>query len=263
MPFMNDQHIARLEAKLERLVEGTFSQLFGKRIHAQDIAIQLARAMEDGALTGQPGDPRPLAPDYYVIRLNPTVCAHLLQQQPVLPQRLSEHMIELATEVGYRLSNMPTVEIVPDEQLGVGVLAVDAQHVQKKHNTTAVMKRVDLPLTQDAPRNPQLLMHGQFAVPLNREMVNIGRSRDNHIVVDDPSVSRHHLQIRLRFGRYVLFDTHSQGGTTVNDVLVKEHTLQAGDVICMGRTRLVYMEDSTLGDTQTDLHDPTDSESAE
>jgi hypothetical protein len=260
---MNDQHIARLEAQLERLVEGTFNQLFGKRIRAQDIAIQLARAMENGALTGQPGDPRPLAPDYYAIQLNPTVCDYLLQQQPSLPQRLSEHMIELATEVGYRLSTMPTVEILPDKQLNVGTLVVSAQHIHKKHNTTAVMKRVEMPALPEAPRNPQLLIHGQFAVPLNRDLINIGRSRDNHIVVDDPSVSRHHLQIRLRFGHYVLFDTHSQGGTTVNDVLAKEHILQAGDVICIGRTRLIYMEDSALGDTQTDLLDPTDPESAE
>ena len=38
MPSMNDQHIARLEAQLERLVEGAFSQLFGKKFRAQDIA---------------------------------------------------------------------------------------------------------------------------------------------------------------------------------------------------------------------------------
>lgn len=260
MPVMNDQHIARLEAQLERLVEGTFNQLFGKKIRAQDIAMQLARAMEDGLLAGQRGDPRPVAPDYYVIYLNSEVRARLLEQQPMLTERLSDHLIELATDVGYRLSSVPTVDILASDDLSVGSLAVDAQHVNKKHNTTAVMQRVELPVVQNGPHNPQLLMHGQFAVPLNRELINIGRSRDNHIVVDDPSVSRHHLQLRLRFGHYVLFDTNSQGGTTVNDVPVKEHTLQSGDVICIGRTtRLVYMEDSALGDTQTGDHDPFES----
>ena len=65
-------------------------------------------------------------------------------------------------------------------------------------------------------------------------------------------------KLRLRFGHYVLFDTQSYSGTTVNDVQVKEHILQTGDVICIGRTRLVYIEDSVAGDTQTNHPDPDD-----
>jgi hypothetical protein len=255
MPGMNDQHIARLESQIERLVEGAFGQLFGKRIRAMDIAMQLARAMEDNAKAGGRVDPRPVAPDYYIIYLNATVRTHLLQRQPSLAKRLSEHLVELASSAGYRLSHAPTIDILPDDQLGIGSLVVDARHVHKKHSTTAVMQRVSLPVPQEAPRNPQLLLQDQIAVPLNREYINIGRSRDNHIVIDDPSVSRHHLQLRLRFGHYVLFDAQSFSGTTVNDVPVKEHTLQTGDVICIGRTRLVYIEDSALGDTQTDIRD--------
>ena len=44
---MNHQHIARLEAQLEQIIEGAFVNLFGKRIQAQDIALKLVRAMED------------------------------------------------------------------------------------------------------------------------------------------------------------------------------------------------------------------------
>ena len=42
MRAMNDQAIARLEAKLEHLIEGAFAQLFSKTIRAQDIALHLA-----------------------------------------------------------------------------------------------------------------------------------------------------------------------------------------------------------------------------
>jgi hypothetical protein len=260
---MNDQHIARLEAQLERLVEGTFSQLFGKKIRAQDIAMQLARAMEDGAEGQNNGDSRMLAPDHYTIHLHSHVRTQLIDRQPFLSQRLSEHIVELASNAGYRLVNLPTVDILANDDLGINTVVVRARHGQKKHSTTAVMQRVEIPVSQDAPQNPQLLLHGQVAVPLTRDVINIGRSRDNQIVIDDPAVSRHHLQLRLRFGRYMLFDTQSHGGTSVNDVPVREHTLQNGDVICIGTTRLVYMEDHSINETQTGVYDPLPPDPAE
>ncbi len=258
MPFMNDQHIIRLEAQLERLVEGAFAQLFGKRIRAQDIAMQLARAMEDGAEANPYGDLQPLAPDYYAIHLNPHVHSRLLEQQPLLAQRLSEHMLELAGNAGYRLNSVPTIDLIADSASSGGKLIVEARHLHKKHNTTAVLQRVDMqPAQESAPaHNPQLLMEGDIAVPLTRDLINIGRSRENHVVIDDPTVSRHHLQLRLRFGRYMLFDTQSNSGTIVNDVPVREHLLQGGDVICIGRSRMIYMEDHPMGDTETNVYPP-------
>jgi pSer/pThr/pTyr-binding forkhead associated (FHA) protein len=62
-------------------------------------------------------------------------------------------------------------------------------------------------------------------------------------VLDESTVSRTHAQIRLRFGHYVIFDTDSQTGTFVNNVRIREHRLRAGDVIRVGKTSLVYMED--------------------
>jgi pSer/pThr/pTyr-binding forkhead associated (FHA) protein len=198
-----------------------------------------------------------LAPDHYTIYLHSQVRSQLIERQPFLAQRLSEHIVELASNAGYRLINLPTVDILANDELSINAVIVRARHIQKKHSTTAVMQRVETPVSQpeDIPQNPQLLLHGTVAIPLTRGVINIGRGRDNQIVVDDPAVSRHHLQLRVRFGRYMLFDTQSHGGTSVNDVPVKEHTLQNGDVICIGTTRLVYMEDHSLNETQTGIYD--------
>ena len=84
MPNMNEQHIARLEAQLERLVESTFAHLFGKRIRAQDIALQLARAMEQNAVSDPRGDSRAIAPDHYAILMPSVTRQQLLQNQPAL-----------------------------------------------------------------------------------------------------------------------------------------------------------------------------------
>jgi pSer/pThr/pTyr-binding forkhead associated (FHA) protein len=56
-------------------------------------------------------------------------------------------------------------------------------------------------------------------------------------------VSRHHLQLRLRFGVYVLFDIRSQSGTFVNNNCRSRTPSQRGDVIQIGKSQLVYIED--------------------
>lgn len=256
MGLMKDQHITRLEAQLERFVESAFSHLFGKKVRAQEIALQLARAMEDSAEPDSEGETRLVAPDYYAIHLYPAIRQQLIENQPGLTQNLSDFMIELASNAGYRLNSRPVIEFVPNTELNAGSVVVKARHSGKKTSTTAVMQRVDLKTEQPAPLNPQLLVHGKQPIALQTEIINIGRSRDNHIVLDDKSVSRYHVQLRLRFGRYTLFDAQSQTGTFVNDVKIKEHNLQTGDVIRIGNTRLVYMEDHMHNDGYTQTNEP-------
>jgi hypothetical protein len=252
---MNDQAIARLEAKLEHLIEGAFAQLFSKTIRAQDIALHLVRAMEGGIQFARDGDPRPFAPDQYLIRVNPDVCDHLLVRQPALTQILSQHVVDLATTAGYRLRDIPKVELIAVPTIEMNEIVVDAVYQNGTLPSTAVMDRVEIPETH-TPQNPQLIINGKIAIPLKETIIDIGRSRDNHIVLDDPYSSRHHAQLRLRFGYYTIFDTQSQGGVLVNDVAIREHRLQSGDVIRLGKTQLVYLEDNPQFDGQTDSNEP-------
>ncbi len=252
---MNDQAIARLEAKLEQLIEGAFAQLFSKTVRAQDIALHLARAMESGIQPTNDGDPRPYAPDHYTIHLNTEVYDHLLARQPLLAQILSQHLVELASTAGYRLSDVPAIEILPTPQIEPNDVIVDARYQKGSSASTAVMKRIEMPETT-TPQNPQLIINGQQSIPLTEPIITIGRSRDNTIVLDDPYASRYHVQLRLRFGVYTLFDTQSQGGVMVNDVVVREHRLQPGDVIRLGKTQLVYFEDQS--NEQTNFGEPVE-----
>jgi hypothetical protein len=248
---MNDGRFTRLEAQLERLIEGAFAQLFSKSIRPQDIALHLSRAMEDGIEIGADGDARPVAPDHYEIRIHPAVCGHLLHRAPDLGTILSQHMVNLATHAGYRLGSQPTVEIVADPVIAPNELVVEALHAASRFQQTARMDRIEHPLKPTrTPTNPQLIVNGQQTLHMDGQIINLGRSRDNQIVLDDLHVSRHHAQIRLRFGSYTLFDTASQSGTFVNDVQVREHRLQPGDVIRIGRTRLVYLEDPPPADPE-------------
>jgi hypothetical protein len=244
---MNEQRLARLEAHLERLVEGAFAHIFGKKIRAQDIVLELARNLKANSRPSKGS--RPEAPDHYIIFLNPEAHAALLQQQPTLPGVLSNYVVELAEQAGCKLANTPVVEVQADEMIANPQVVIKAEHSGARRSTTALMERVALPDNHALPDNPQLVINGQRAILLNQDVINIGRSLDNHIILDDSAVSRHHLQLRLRQGRYILFDTQSQGGTFVNNVVVKQHVLQNSDVIRVGSTQMVYTEDSALGET--------------
>ena len=179
---------------------------------------------------------------------------------PALRQKLSQHLVILAAQTGYRLANVPVIELVSDESVDKNQLMVAAAHTERPENSTAGMQKVAIPVQpSNQPLNAFLLINAERTVKLDQAVINVGRSRDNDIILDDPYVSRHHLQLRNRFGSYMLFDIHSQGGTFVNGVPVKEHRLQTGDVIQSGRTQLVYMEDTPQDDSllpQTDTLDP-------
>ncbi|MEM6281009.1 MAG: DUF3662 and FHA domain-containing protein [Chloroflexota bacterium] len=239
---MNDKHINQLEARLESLIEGAFAHLFGRQIRAQDIALQLARAMEDNLRQGTGDDRRPLAPDHYRIIMNPTAHKILVKRRPDLLTALSGHLVDLATRTGYRLDNPPVVEFETDDSLPDGRVRVVANHIHHSASSTGIMEPVTLPESTRMPVNAQVALEKQIIL-LQEPLLNVGRHLSNQIVIDDPHISRHHAQIRLRFGRYTIFDVQSRTGTFVNDVMVKSHELQSGDVIRVGNTRLIYFDD--------------------
>jgi hypothetical protein len=76
-----------------------------------------------------------------------------------------------------------------------------------------------------------LILQGTRIIPLNQTFIKIGRQLDNHIILEDPRVSRTHAQIKLINDHYVIFDMHSTGGTHINGRQVEQSVLYPGDVI--------------------------------
>jgi ABC transport system ATP-binding/permease protein len=103
-------------------------------------------------------------------------------------------------------------------------------------------------LALEEPRGPRLIVcagpdQGQ-AFPLWGEVITIGRaSRDAtwEIRLTDRSISRPHARLERSEGACILQDLDSANGTLVNDAPVTNPVIiQAGDVIRLGETSLVY-----------------------
>jgi pSer/pThr/pTyr-binding forkhead associated (FHA) protein len=78
---------------------------------------------------------------------------------------------------------------------------------------------------------------------LTDEVITIGRAPDNMIVIDDPSVSGRHAQLRLAGEVYQLKDLDSTNGTRVNGIPVTETALRFDDRIRFGAVDALFEPD--------------------
>jgi pSer/pThr/pTyr-binding forkhead associated (FHA) protein len=90
---------------------------------------------------------------------------------------------------------------------------------------------------------PHLVLHvpdRTWEVQFAKESMTIGRSKDNDISIPDESVSHHHALIERRGDDYVIRDTRSRNGVWLGKQRVEEHRLRNGDVLSLGRARMVF-----------------------
>ena len=241
--------LAKFESKAEQWIEGTFGRMFGGRVQPMEVASALARAMEDEQFTTESGEH--FAPNLYWVYLNPADFEALREAQPELPVDLARSLIELATRGNLRMPDQPIVEIRSDERIPRKQVSVAAQYVAQ--TTAPIGQTAEIAIDQlnmvrqalDASSVQSfLILEGRRHVPLAKPVVTIGRALDNDVVIDDQRVSRHHAQLRLRQGCYVLYDTGSSGGTLVNNQPVSEVVLNAGDVISLAGAQIIFGEDT-------------------
>lgn len=69
---------------------------------------------------------------------------------------------------------------------------------------------------------------------------SIGRAVDNDLVLDHPTVSRHHALIRSAEGRAMIEDRGSAAGLRVNGEATRRAALEPGDQIAIGPFRILF-----------------------
>ncbi len=250
--------LSQLESKLERMIEGTFAQLFGRSPYPHDLVVQLSRAVETGLHPADDLDQRPIAPDQYIVVLNDRVHRQLLTDHPQLVSVLRQHIIDLVALAGYRLVHPPSVQLRADPAQLSGEFKVLTDHAASPFSTSALQPVRLEPASAAPPGRTYLLINGERTEVLDRPVISIGRASTNDICIDDPYMSRQHAQLRLRGKSYFIFDINSQSGVRVNDVPVKEHLLHNGDVVQMGKTHLVFLQDRPDDLQSTSAFEPVD-----
>ncbi len=100
------------------------------------------------------------------------------------------------------------------------------------------------------PRTPELVvkpLHGEpYNFTLDKDVITVGRSKKNDLVLADQWLSRIHAEIRRENGRFFIRDLESRNGTYVNGMRLSERVpLQNGDVITLGDQQISFSNDAS------------------
>ena len=229
--------VTRFEMLAQRLVEGSFSRLFGGRLEPLDVATQLARAMEESTVAGRPAGA-------YEVALHPDDLRALREADPQIAAALADYAWRLGRQGGLSLAEPPVIKLLGDPLVRRHEVQVVARpEAETDGPSTQVIRRQNgngevLAALREA--DAFLIVEGRRHVALDKPLMALGRRTDNDIVLEAPEVSRRHAQIRWRFDHFVLYDLSGRGRTKVNGEAVEEHVLVPGDVIGQANVLLIY-----------------------
>jgi len=89
---------------------------------------------------------------------------------------------------------------------------------------------------------------GEVIHELTESRLSVGRTDENTIQIDDPSVSTHHAELTVSGGEYRLKDLGSTNGTRLNGApLEGEKAIAPGDRIRFGKVEAIYETDGKQG----------------
>jgi hypothetical protein len=254
--------IDEIETRLQALVEVHLVKYIPGYKAEDQVAHLLASAMHSNLVTRGESVK---APNIYTIVAHPATLTHW-NAEPHLLNELATALMETGTEAGFIFSSRPRVTTAADASMKIREMRVLASYSTEP---LAETRGIAPPESQESagpdtiPANAFLIQDGTKIIPLNRSVINIGRRLGNHVVIDDPRVSRSHAQLRIVKGRFVLFDLDSTGGTFVNGERASQTVLYPGDVISLAGVSLIFGQDLPAGRTSEDSTKPKSSISSD
>jgi len=108
---------------------------------------------------------------------------------------------------------------------------------------------VSRPESASSERAPMLLIRAGGGregeqIPLEKDLLTIGRNPESHLFLDDVTVSRHHARIVHDATGFAVEDLNSLNGTYVNRGRVERQHLTDGDEVQIGKFKFAYLEPS-------------------
>jgi Protein of unknown function (DUF3662)/Inner membrane component of T3SS, cytoplasmic domain len=210
--------LQKFEQRLERLVEGAFAKAFRSGLQPVELGRRLVREMDMRRTLGVRGT---LVPNQFSFALSPADRSRLEAIEHTLIAELVDTARQHAREEGYRFPGAIAIEFVTDDHVATGSFQLTSR------------------LAEGGPVAGLVLADGT-RFDLDDRPVTVGRGPDCDLVLADPTVSKHHFELRPRGTDVVLVDLGSTNGTRVNDVGVRDRVLADGDQIRVGATVLRF-----------------------
>jgi hypothetical protein len=208
------------EKRLERGVNMAFARTFRSGLQPVELTSALRREMDTKAAVVSRD--RILTPNAFTLRLAPTDFKRMSGMGAALTDELTSFVTTHARAQRYQFAGAVSIDLASDPQLTTGVLEVESGNVK-----------------QDVSWSPVVDIDGRRH-SLTHARTVIGRGSDADITVDDTGISRRHVEIAWDGRRAEARDLGSTNGSKLNGQPLSRSVLEPGDVITLGRTRVVF-----------------------
>jgi len=249
-----DEKLGQLRGVISSLITHSISGSAAELISMDAIANQMTNEITACTRTDKRG--QAYAPDQYTLSLNPQDFEELSESDPHTQNELTNTLKNALEQTGFILIRDPNVTLASDPTLARKDVRVIAWHSSDPLQFTNEMNDEDVEKITQPPPGAFFIIEGKRYFSLNRKVIKIGRRLDNHLILEDPHVSRSHAQLEVVEGRYVIVDLDSTAGTRVNARLITRHTLNPGDVVSIAAVQMIYGEDPGGPPDDTSIYRP-------
>ncbi len=238
------QWLRRFEDWVAGWLEGRLGAALGGRLEPADITRRLDAHLEDHLIVGAGTR---YAPNRYRVYLALPTAEHMSAYRDELERELAATLRQHADALGAGFLGKVVVSVLPDPRLGRTHMRIESDLVGGGAGLSepggATMAIAVQPEHAGTP--PPLILVGDGArLVLQAESggVRIGRALDNDLILEEPSVSRHHALLMPHGVHWLVEDQGSRHGVFVNDRRVVSGLLRPKDDLRLGRAALRVVE---------------------
>ena len=226
----------RFEQRLEHAVTGAFARAFRSAVQPVEIAAALQREI-DNSVQILSRD-RQLAPNSFTVELSATDYDLLAPYGQTLSDELAGMVRDHVAEQRYMLAGPLAISFERSQDLTTGRFRVRGQA-----NATVTPADGQRMTDTAVRRAPVVLEVNGVRHPLEPPGVVVGRGSEADLRINDPGVSRRHVEIRVQvLGsqiRVEAVDLGSTNGMVVDGRRAQQALLRDGSTVLIGSTTLV------------------------
>ena len=222
--------LQKFEQRLEQMISGAFARAFRSAVQPVEIAAALQRECDNNAqiLSRQ----RRLVPNDFHVELSSSDLDRLAPYDTALADELTAQLEEHADAQSYVFPGPITIGFEKAEDLTTGRFRIrsGAKASVRSQATETQVRRAKVLLEVNGTRHP-----------LHTDLV-VGRGTEADLRINDPGVSRKHVEFRTRDDRgsqvVEVVDLGSTNGMLVNGQKMARAVLDDGSVVRIGTTTL-------------------------
>jgi hypothetical protein len=213
--------LLKVEKALEKAVETALARAVRGRLQPIEIAKRLTRQMD---LERQLAPRGVIVPNRFQVALSSEDYKRFAAFAGELEDELAGALRDHARAEDYVLVGGVVVNLVEDPKVRPGTTRISCQIVAD---------------SEGMPSYSIVLPDGR-RVQIGPDRLVVGRSAQCDVVLNDPTVSRRHAELRRSGNEVVVVDLGSTNGTRVNGMLVRRQRLKDKDEIAFGNATVVF-----------------------